>query len=103
MADALWILVANGSRAKLFTTDERAERWDLREEFFHEESRSFSRTLLNQPDNPNAGSLHKPQPENEPDARQLIIWKEIYESLEAATDRCSDVADTIEGILLENN
>ncbi|MGZ3458552.1 MAG: host attachment protein [Archangium sp.] len=72
MADALWILVANGSRAKLFATDERAERWDLREEFFHEESRSFSRTLLNQPDNPNAGSLHKPQPENEPDARQQL-------------------------------
>lgn len=41
--------------------------------------------------------------QNEPDARQLIIWKEIYESLEAATDRCSDVADTIEGILLEND
>lgn len=70
MADALWILVANGSRAKLFATDERAERWDLREEFLHEESRSMSRHLLNQPDNPNAGSLHKPQPENEPDARQ---------------------------------
>lgn len=41
--------------------------------------------------------------ENEQDARQLIIWKEIYESLEEATDRCSDVADTIEGILLEND
>ncbi len=41
--------------------------------------------------------------QEEPDARQLIIWKEIYESLESATDRCSDVADTIEGILLENN
>ena len=41
--------------------------------------------------------------QNEQDARQLIIWKEIYESLEAATDRCSDVADTIEGILLEND
>lgn len=41
--------------------------------------------------------------ENERDARQLIIWKEIYESLENATDRCSDVADTIEGILLEND
>lgn len=41
--------------------------------------------------------------ENVNDAKQLIIWKEIYETLEAATDRCSDAADTIEGILLEND
>lgn len=41
--------------------------------------------------------------QNEPDIRQLIIWKEIYETLESATDRCSDVADTLEGILLEND
>lgn len=41
--------------------------------------------------------------QKEPDTRKLIIWKEIYESLETATDRCSDVADTIEGILLEND
>ena len=41
--------------------------------------------------------------DHEPNARQLIIWKEIYETLESATDRCSDVADTIEGILLEND
>lgn len=41
--------------------------------------------------------------QNENDAKQLIIWKEIYETLEAATDRCSDAADTIEGILLEND
>ena len=72
MADALWILVANASRAKLFATDERAERWDLREEFLHEESRVPSRELKNQPDNPNAGTLHKPQPENEPNARQEL-------------------------------
>lgn len=70
MADALWILVANASRAKLFATDERAERWELREEFLHEESRMQSRELLAQIDNPNAGTLHKPQPENEPSARQ---------------------------------
>ena len=45
MADALWILVANASRARLFATDERAERWDLREEFQHLEHDRFAREL----------------------------------------------------------
>ncbi len=35
------------------------------------------------------------------DARDIIKWKEVYEHLEAATDRCEDVADQIENILLE--
>jgi protein required for attachment to host cells len=87
MADALWILVANGSRAKLFATDERAEKWDLREEFQHEESRSMSRQLLNQPDNPNAGSLHKPQPENQPDARQQLEIDRFARELAARLER----------------
>nr|QKW93856.1 attachment to host cells protein [Vitiosangium cumulatum] len=87
MADALWILVANGSRAKLFGTDERAERWELRDEFQHEESRTFSRVLLNQPDNPNAGSLHKPQPENEPDARQQLELDRFARQLAARLER----------------
>jgi protein required for attachment to host cells len=86
MADALWILVANSSRARLFATDERAERWDLREEFQHLESRVLSKDLMEQPDNPNAGSLHKPQPENEPDARQHLeadrFARELSERLE---------------------
>ncbi|MBM7119196.1 host attachment protein [Archangium primigenium] len=72
MADALWILVANASRARLFSTDERAEKWDLREELFHEESRQRSTELLNQPDNPNAGTLRKPSAENEPNGRQSL-------------------------------
>ncbi|HZI06120.1 MAG TPA: host attachment protein [Archangium sp.] len=87
MADALWILVANASRAKLFATDERAEKWDLREEFQHEESRSMSRQLLNQPDNPNAGSLHKPQPENQPDARQQLEIDRFARELAARLER----------------
>lgn len=37
----------------------------------------------------------------EQDIRQLIKWKEIYELLETVTDRCEDVANTIEGIVLE--
>ncbi|HEX5417714.1 MAG TPA: DUF47 family protein [Chloroflexota bacterium] len=31
----------------------------------------------------------------------LIRWKEIYTALEEATDRCEDVADTLNGIVLE--
>jgi predicted phosphate transport protein (TIGR00153 family) len=38
----------------------------------------------------------------ETDARQLIKVKEMYELLEAVTDRCEDVANIIEGIVLEN-
>jgi uncharacterized protein len=36
------------------------------------------------------------------DPRHLIKWKQIYEDVEAAIDRCEDVANTIEGVVLEN-
>jgi hypothetical protein len=39
---------------------------------------------------------------HEPDTRELIKLKEIYELLETVTDRCEDVANIIEGIVLEN-
>ena len=39
--------------------------------------------------------------ENDPIA--VIKWKEIYETLESATDRCEDVANIIEGVVLENS
>jgi len=38
----------------------------------------------------------------EQDAKTLIKWKEIYAQLEAAIDRCEDVANLIEGVVLEN-
>jgi predicted phosphate transport protein (TIGR00153 family) len=38
----------------------------------------------------------------EPDVRELIKLRAIYELLEAVTDRCEDVANIIEGIVLEN-
>jgi uncharacterized protein len=38
----------------------------------------------------------------EPDVRQLIKLRSIYELLESVTDRCEDVANIIEGIVLEN-
>ncbi len=36
------------------------------------------------------------------DAVEILIWKEIYESVETAIDRCEDVADVLEGVVLEN-
>jgi uncharacterized protein Yka (UPF0111/DUF47 family) len=33
----------------------------------------------------------------------LIKWKEIFERLEKAVDRCEDIAGTIEGILIEHS
>jgi hypothetical protein len=33
----------------------------------------------------------------------VIKWKEIYELLETATDRSEDVANIIEGVVLENS
>jgi predicted phosphate transport protein (TIGR00153 family) len=40
---------------------------------------------------------------DEPDTRQLIKLRSVYELLEAITDRCEDVANIIEGIVLENS
>lgn len=39
----------------------------------------------------------------EPDVRELIKLKAVYEHLESISDRCEDVADLIEGIVLENS
>jgi len=36
------------------------------------------------------------------DVRELIKWKEIYEQLETCADRCEDVADVIEDIVVKN-
>ena len=38
----------------------------------------------------------------EPDVREVIKLKAIYELLETITDKCEDVANEIEGIVLEN-
>ena len=40
---------------------------------------------------------------DEKDPIAIIKWKEIYETLEMATDRCEDVANIIEGVVLENS
>jgi len=39
---------------------------------------------------------------DEPDVRTLIKLKAIYEILETVTDRCEDVANIIEGIIVDN-
>jgi uncharacterized protein len=36
------------------------------------------------------------------DALSIIKWKEIYDLMETATDRCEDVANVIEGVVLEH-
>jgi len=40
--------------------------------------------------------------ENGLDTATIIKWKDIYEGLEAATDRCEDVANIVEGIAVKN-
>jgi len=41
--------------------------------------------------------------QDEKDAIVVIKRKELFEGMEAATDRCEDVANVIEGIVLENS
>jgi predicted phosphate transport protein (TIGR00153 family) len=40
--------------------------------------------------------------ENEKDPVFILKWKEIYETLETATDRCEDAANVLEGVALKN-
>ncbi len=57
-------------------------------------------TLENEADavlRPTIGALFR----EETDTRIILKWKEVYEHIEKATDRCEDVADNIENILLE--
>ena len=40
--------------------------------------------------------------DEEKDSVQIIKWKEIYEVIETAVDKCEDVGNTLERILLKN-
>jgi len=40
--------------------------------------------------------------QEEDDPKEVIKWKDILEHIETATDQCEDVADIIEGLVLEN-
>lgn len=90
MADKLWILVGNASRARLFSADARGETWTLLEEFHHDESRAKNFELLNQPDNPNAGTIHGPAAENEPDGRKELEQERFARELSHRLDRGVD-------------
>ncbi len=39
--------------------------------------------------------------DHEPNPITVIKWKELYETMEAVTDRCEDVVNVIEGIVLK--
>jgi uncharacterized protein Yka (UPF0111/DUF47 family) len=34
-------------------------------------------------------------------ALEVLKWRDIYDNLEAATDRCEDIANILEGVVLE--
>ena len=40
--------------------------------------------------------------DQEKDPIYILKWKEVYETLETATDRCEDAANVLEGIALKN-
>ena len=39
--------------------------------------------------------------EDSADPVEIIKWKEIYEVLESTTDKCEDVADVLEAVVLK--
>jgi uncharacterized protein Yka (UPF0111/DUF47 family) len=41
--------------------------------------------------------------DEEPNAIELIKWKELYEVLEAAVDKAEDVADVLESVVLKSS
>jgi hypothetical protein len=36
------------------------------------------------------------------DAKEIIKWKDIYQILESATDRCEEVADVLQTIVVKH-
>ncbi len=40
--------------------------------------------------------------DNEVPVIEVLKWRDIYESLERATDRCEDIANVLEGVVLKN-
>ena len=39
---------------------------------------------------------------NTTDIAEVIKWREIYDHMETATDRCEDVANVLEGVILKH-
>jgi uncharacterized protein Yka (UPF0111/DUF47 family) len=40
--------------------------------------------------------------DNTTDIAEVIKWREIYQEMENATDRCEDVANVLEGVALKH-
>jgi hypothetical protein len=40
--------------------------------------------------------------DNSTDMAHIIKWREIYQYMESATDRCEDVANVLEGVALKH-
>lgn len=40
--------------------------------------------------------------DSEPDAREILKWKDVYQEIESATDRCEDVANVLDAIVMKN-
>lgn len=36
------------------------------------------------------------------DAREILKWKDVYQEIESATDRCEDVANVLDSIVMKN-
>ena len=47
------------------------------------------------------GELFNPPPDAKVNALEVLKWREIFDYLENATDACEDVANVLEGIVLE--
>jgi predicted phosphate transport protein (TIGR00153 family) len=47
------------------------------------------------------GQLFNPEPPATPNTLEIMKWREIFDYLESATDACEDVANVLEGIVLE--
>ncbi len=47
------------------------------------------------------GQLFNPEPGTSINALEILKWREIFDYLENATDACEDVANVLEGIVLE--
>ena len=57
--------------------------------------------LENEADRAHQGAMRRLF-EEEKDAIDIIKWKEILDFLEAATDRCEDVANVLEGVVVKH-
>jgi protein required for attachment to host cells len=90
MSDKLWILVGNASRVRLFSANEQGDDWKLLQEFRHDDSRARNTDLLEQQDNPNAGTLHGPVAEVEPNGRKNLEHERFARELCAHLDQGVD-------------